>query len=47
MLTFDDVTKTLRFIPEYIRFSHELVPSNPVAIKNNEQKRKKKSTEQK
>tara|TARA_Y100000992_G_scaffold302630_1_gene277797 strand:+ start:2924 stop:4417 length:1494 start_codon:yes stop_codon:yes gene_type:complete len=37
MLTFDDVTKTLKFIPEYIRFSHELTPSNPVAIKNNEQ----------
>ena len=36
MLTFDDVNKTLELIPEYIRFSHELVPSNPVAIKNNE-----------
>lgn len=36
MLVFDDVTKKLQHIPEYIKFSNELVPSNPVAIKNNE-----------
>ena len=36
MLVFDDVNKKITHIPEYVSFSNTLVPSNPVAIKNNE-----------
>ena len=35
MIVFDDVLKKLTHIPEYIKFSHEMIPSNPIAIKNN------------
>jgi UDP-2-acetamido-3-amino-2,3-dideoxy-glucuronate N-acetyltransferase len=36
MLVFDDVTKEITHIPEYISFSNTSPPNNPVAIKNNE-----------